>query len=73
MNLYCLSVHNSIFYCYFSRAVLLFVVGVPEPNTPDQRWLERHISDINPRIRVVYKTFPQLQEAKLNEGKALIM
>lgn len=44
------------------RAAILFVVGVPEPNTPDQRWLERDIFRIDRSIKVIYRTFEQLME-----------
>ncbi|KAL4220750.1 hypothetical protein ACF0H5_021144 [Mactra antiquata] len=53
-------------------ASILFVVGVPEPNTPDQRWLERDILQLNPSQRVIYKTFQQLlEQMKLDDNKIL--
>ncbi|XP_052784746.1 glutathione synthetase-like isoform X1 [Mya arenaria] len=56
------------------RAVVLFVVGIPEPNSPDQRWLERHMFESEPRARVIYRTFDQLiQASKLGENKELLV
>ncbi|KAH3812243.1 glutathione synthetase-like [Dreissena polymorpha] len=56
-------------------AVILFVVGVPEPNTPDQRWLERHIFEYNPAVRVIFRTFQQLTagDTTLGDRKQLLV
>ncbi|XP_053403464.1 glutathione synthetase-like isoform X2 [Mercenaria mercenaria] len=56
------------------RAALLFIVGIPEPNTPDQRWLERDILRLDGSIKVIYRTFPQLiKQMTLGENKELIV
>jgi hypothetical protein len=49
-------------------------VGVPEPNTPDQRWLERDIFQIDRSVKVIYRTFPQLiRQITLGENKELLV
>ncbi|XP_045201397.2 glutathione synthetase-like isoform X5 [Mercenaria mercenaria] len=55
-------------------AVILFVVGIPEPNTPDQRWLESGILCIDGSIKVIYRTFPQLiKQMSLGKNRELIV
>lgn len=60
-------------------AVILFIVGtprpdMPEPNTPDQRWLELDIFRQCSNIRVIYRTFPQLlAQLMLGQHKELLV
>ncbi|XP_053403447.1 glutathione synthetase-like isoform X3 [Mercenaria mercenaria] len=55
-------------------AVILFVVDIPEPGTPDQRWLERGVFCLDRSIKVIYRTFPQLiMQTSFGENKELIV
>ncbi|XP_053403446.1 glutathione synthetase-like isoform X2 [Mercenaria mercenaria] len=57
-----------------NRAVILFVVDIPEPGTPDQRWLERGVFCLDRSIKVIYRTFPQLiMQTSFGENKELIV
>lgn len=56
------------------KSVILYIVGIPEPNTPDQRWLERDIFQIDRSVKVIYRTFPQLiRQMTLGENKELLV